>query len=412
MRGISVLLLMVVMILAVGCKKDNIDPNDPNDPNDTTGTNTTYTQVKGDWNWIGQSYLHIPSNFGIMYQAWPLHGGIYCYWREDIGAQFIARVSYYDGSSWTNVYQDVNADAQIDFAVHNGDLYQFASDVNGSFTLKYNNGVATYIDTANWANFTYSAFLASTGTDLVRMRTDYGAVQDKLTFERWSGTDWIITDSAITINGLPNGYATTYSGTGKMYFMINESATDRWEIYSYAGTGTLAAVATVNYGIGGGGYGPKLFDYNGNLHIVSSANGATDYKLRTIAEVTSSGAINTVLSVTHPDSFLIETYPTAQGILYTRGVLYANTLTTLTDVFLITDGVAKPKRYNVKLDAASANAITNQAQGVGLVGEGGIYDGAAYFYFNGSLYCVGNGHAGSQLGGAATKVYLAKYNEQ
>jgi hypothetical protein len=33
MRGLTILLLLVV--LAAGCKKDNIDPNDTNNPNDT-----------------------------------------------------------------------------------------------------------------------------------------------------------------------------------------------------------------------------------------------------------------------------------------------------------------------------------------------------------------------------------------
>ncbi len=409
MRAIPVLLVIVMMILAVSCKKDNIDPNDPNDPNDTTGTNTSYTQVKGDWNWIGQDFIHIPSNYGIMYQTWQLDGGIYCYWREDIGAQFISRVSFYDGSTWTNLFQDVNADAQMDFAVYNDDLYHFASDVNGSYTLKYTNGVATYIDTANWATYSYSAYLASTGNDLIRMVTDYGRVQGSLTFERWSGTDWVVTDSAITIAGLPFGYPKVIDGTGKVYIMINESSTDRWEIYSYAGTGTLAAVATVTYGIAGGNFAPKIFDYNGNLHIVSSANGATDYQLRTIVEVSSGGAINTVLTVTEPNRFLIEVFPTAQGILYTQGTLYANTLTTLTDIFLMNTG--KPKRYNVTIDEASRFAITNQGLGMGMLREGGIYNGGSYFFYTGGLYCLNNAHLGSQLGRAATKVVLAKYNE-
>jgi hypothetical protein len=294
--------------------------------------------------------------------------------------------------------------------LHNNELYQFATDVDGSYTLKFNNGVATYIDTANWPNFTNSAFLASTGNDLIRMVTDYGTVQGNLTFERWNGTDWVVTDSAITINGLPSGYATTHNGTGRIYIMINESATDRWEIYSYAGTGTLVSVATVNYGIAGGGYAPKLFEYNGNLHIVSSANGATDYKLRSISELTSSGTINTVLTVIDPDTFLVEVFPTAQGILYTKGIYYGSVLTTLTDLYLMSSG--KPKRYNVTVNEASRAAIASQGLGMGMLREGGIYNGGVYFFYNGSLYCLNNAHLGSQLGVAATKVVLAKYNEQ
>lgn len=397
-------------ILAVGCKKDDIDPDDNKNPGDTTTiTNPNYTQVKGDWEWIDQGYLHIPSKYGVVYKAWPLHGGIYCYWKEDIGAQYIARVSYYDGATWTNVYQDVNADAEMDFAVHNGDLYHFASDVNGAYTLRYNNGVATYIDTANWARYDHSAYIASTGTDLIRIVTAYAQVQGYLTFETWNGTDWIVTDSAITIAGLPTGYAWTTDGTGKVYIMINESATDKFKIYSYAGAGTLKLAVNVSFGLVG--YQPKIFEHNGVLHILlASTSGLPGRYYRTL--ITATTTINTVIDVPTIDSFLVEAYSTPQGIIYTRGTLTSNPLTTLNDIFLLPDGATKPKRFNINLDAASYAAVTAQGKGVGLVGERGIYDGAVYFYYNGQLHCIGNGHAGSQLGGAATQVYMARYNEQ
>lgn len=397
------------MILSAGCKKDNIDPDDQNDPNDTSGININYTQVNGAWEWVGKDYLHIPSKHGNVRQAWSLNGGIYCYWIENIGLQFIARVSYYDGTAWTNLYQDVNADAQTEFTVHDGALYQISSSANTVFTIQYSNGAATYIDTSYWASpNTYAAYLGSTGTDLIKVVGPYFGTVNNLSFERWDGNEWATTDSAVRVTPMAQSHLNVINGTGNIYILTGQISGQQYELYSYSNTGSLASFAQLTYGSFGAR--PILFEHQGQLHIMESETNGNSSEFRTISVISQGGAATQVVDLDSSSKFLMEAFSTPQGIVYTLGYSSNGQTTALKDIMLLNNGITK--RFNVYVDEASQAEINREL--VGIVGERGIYNGAQFFYHNGKLHCIGDGHAGvfGNTGGAATKVYLARYNEE
>ncbi len=409
MRALPVLLVTMLLILAVGCKKDNIDPNNPNNPNDTTGTNISYTQVNGAWEWVGKDYLHIPSKHGKVQNAWSLHGGIYCYWVENLGPQRVARVSYFDGSSWTNLYQDVNANAQTEFTVHDGALYQISSSATTVFTIQYNNGTATYIDTSYWATpNTFAAYLGSTGSDLIKVVGPYFGALSNLSFEQWNGTEWVTADSAVAVTPMAQRNINVINGTGKIYILTGQISSQKYELYSYNSTDGLASYAQRTYGSLGAR--PWLFEHQGQLYIMESEVNGTNSKFRTISTISQGGATTPVVDLDSSSKFLIEAFSTPQGIVYTLGFAPNRETTNLRDIMLLNNGTTK--RFNVFVDEASQAEITREL--VGIVGERGIYNGARFFYHNGKLHCIGDGHAGvfGNTGEPATKVYLARYNEE
>lgn len=410
MKGIYFIwFAVVVIIISVGCKKDNLDSDDQNNPNDTSGINISYTQVNGAWEWVGKDYLHIPSKHGKVGNAWSIDGGIYCYWVENLGPQRVARVSYFDGSSWTNLYQDVNADAQTEFTVHDGALYQISSSANTVFTMQYTNGALNYIDTSYWASpNTYAAYLGSTGTDLIKVVGPFFGTVSNLSFERWNGNEWEGIDSAVAVTPTAQSYLTVINGTGKIYVLTGTSNGHEYELYSYSSSGSLASYAQLNYGSLSAR--PWLFEHQGELHIMETEPNGTSSKFRTISKISPGGATTTLVDQDSSSKFLVEAFSTPQGIVYTLGVAPNRETINLRDIMLLSNGTTK--RFNVFVDEASQAEIAREL--VGIVGERGFYIGARFFYHNGKLHCIGDGHVGvfGNTGEPAAKVYLARYNEQ
>ncbi len=403
MRAFTILFL--VAVLALGCKKNNVDPDDTKDPNDTTGTSGQYTELKGSWEWIDKEWLHLPSDYGSVKNAFLIDGQPYAIYNVDLGAQVIQKLDYYDGTTWNNITSGGGTGDVNDFAWHQGKLYQVSSSYYGSVVMQIGNQTLVGIDTISTNSYnTY--YLGSTGTSLYRLMCE-PAPADSLQVERWDGANFVLVGN-IAVDGITFGLPdiTVEDGDGVIYITVKNVADKTIDIYSYTEGGTISKITSIDYN---GKPRPRVLVHNQELYILEGSNSTnTINRYKTLKRLDETGAATTIVQINVSDLYILEAFSTPQGIIYTQGINFANIASTLTEIMLWNG--SSNKRFNIYADSSSADA----AGVIDLVGAGNIYNGGFYFFYNNQLHTIGNAHAGAagNTGASATKVYFARYNEE
>lgn len=403
MRNWKILCALCLILGATSCKKDN--GTNPDDKDGNGKPDTHYTQVKGNWEWIDKTWLHLDSDNGSVQNAFIVDGQPYAIYNVDLGAQVIQKLDYYDGASWNNIVTRGGTGGTDDFAWHQGKLYQVSSSYYGSVVMQIGNNTLLGIDTISTNSYNLY-YLGSTGTSLLRVMAMPSPTAE-LYIDRWDGNDFVAFDTvaidSITF-GLPE--ISVEDGNGEIYITTRDVSQNSVKLYAYTDGGTLSPITTLNYDYGPK---PKLLAHNNDLYLMEGPSDTYfTNRYKTIKRYEDNGTFTTVIDYSQSDTFIIETRTTSKGLLYTLGIDFNNAFNTLSDIMLW-DG-STTKRYITVADSASAAA----AMPSNLVGGGNIYLGAEYFFYNNQLHAVGSAHSGVYgfSGTPAAKVYFARYNEE
>lgn len=391
-------ILALLAITLASCNKDNTTTPDGNGGGGNNNNNST-TELSGTWEWIGQEYLHIPSDHGTVRQAFVVNGELYCYWVEDIGAQFLGQLSHYNGSSWTNVYTDINSGSQFNFTTFNNQLYFSANGAQSSAIGYMSGNTVTFIDTLSDYGF-YDGWVqvASNGNDLYQFRLTYD-LTDSIELRTWNGTDWN-TPQVFSIDEADRPNLQLLTAGNDIYAITNPIASSDYQVYQLSATGNWSRYATFAYGPLQNK--PIFFTHNSELYVAEAPD-TSDYR-RQLSKVQSGGA-SPVINLTGNNYFL-EAYSTPEGLIYTTASQYTYGINILSGIYRLQNGTTYS--YGLLPDTTSAAA----AMPVTLLGNN-IYDGSVFFYYQNQLYALNNAHAGvfGGIGTAATKLALLRYND-